>query len=78
MVNLLLKKEFFVILKIVLIIALLYLGFRYITKPFRDLAKQHRANAERFNKQKTQNAKAENKTKTENIGDYIDYEDIEE
>lgn len=67
------------VLKIVLIIALLYLGFRYITKPFRDLAKQHKENAERFNKQKSKNATAsKTETKTEHIGDYIDYEDIEE
>lgn len=67
------------ILKVLLILALLYLGFRYITKPFRDLARQHKANAERIRKDRGKGAtRKENSTKTENLGDYIDYEDITE
>lgn len=68
------------ILKVVSILALLYLGFRYITKPFRDLANQHKANADRIKKDRenSNGTKREANTKTEDLGDYIDYEDVTE
>lgn len=69
------KRRMTLFFKILLIFLLLILGVRYITKPFRDILKQTVKFREKVEKQKREN---NNKTsKTDDLGEYIDYEEIE-
>lgn len=63
------------LLKLLLVVALLYLGIRMITKPFRDVIKKAAKQQEQYQNQSTTNT---NTSKTDDIGEYIDYEEIEE
>lgn len=63
------------LLKVLLVVLLLYLGVRYITKPFRDILKQAEEKRKEFYDQQQKNATST--SKTDDVGEYIDYEEIE-
>ncbi len=61
-------------LKLLILFGVIYLGYRLITKPFRDYAKAVKRN------QRSQSSNKKTKKasdKTDNLGDYIDYEEVE-
>jgi len=64
-----------IFLKVLVIFILIYIGFRMITKPFRDYI---RAIKKQTEIRKDQRASTEtNDTKTKDLGEYIDYEEVE-
>lgn len=67
-------------LKILIIFALLYLGFLWVTKPFRLAYRQAKKAAEQGRRRQDhkQQKEIQTETKTEDLGDYIDYEEINE
>ncbi len=64
------------ILKVIIFFAILYWFFRLITKPFRDFLKQFQGEVRQMNDLFTERNQ-QPKSKTENIGEYIDYEEID-
>ncbi len=69
--------------KIILLFFLLYLGFRMITKPFRDAFRMMKKQMNQMNEEMNARSRTTNKnqpkeqSKSDNIGEYIDYEEIE-
>lgn len=63
-------------LTIVLVLFLLYMGFRSITKPFRDALTDFRSQMQKMKDMNTQTPR-ESKTRSEHIGEYIDYEELD-
>lgn len=64
------------LLKVLIVFGVLYFGYRMVTKPFRDYVKAAQKQAKMREKQ-SQNPNKKSETKTENVGEYIDYEEIE-
>ena len=76
------KNRMSLAIKLLLIFLLVYLVLAWITKPFRDVIKKAKQAAEQ--QQSSRQEKYNNKTKhssdtkTEELGEYIDYEEIED
>lgn len=59
--------------KILLFLGIAYFGYRYLTKPFRDYQKQMKHKA-----QNKQDKASQQSSKTDDIGEYIDFEEVNE
>lgn len=64
-------------IKLLIIFFLLYLGARYITKPFRDVIKQAKRETEKMRQDYQQKQEQKQTSKTDELGEYIDFEEIE-
>lgn len=63
------------LLPILLFLGIIYIGYRLITKPFRDYVKAAKKQ-ERFGKKSEQKNK-NTSSPSEDLGDFIDYEEVE-
>jgi len=63
------------LLKLLLLFGVFFIGYRMFTKPFRQYVKAKKKH-ERF-KTKSEKSSKNKPDKTDNIGDYIDYEEVE-